>query len=91
MISRSTNFDHIFSHIFALNNYPGWLSDLITENECGLAISPGDRVAFAEALERLAQGRSLGIAMGQRGRGLAERVFSRSELSEAFVAAVTQS
>ena len=84
-------FDYISSAIPVLNNYPGWLSDLITENECGLAVPPGNPIAFADALESLAQDRSLGLAMGQRGRGLAEHEFSRSGLSEAFVAAVTQS
>lgn len=72
-----------------VNNYPGWLSDLITENQCGLAVPPGNPMAFADALERLAKDRSFGETMGRRGRALAEREFSRSMLADKFVSTTT--
>ncbi len=82
-------FDYISSGIPVVNNYPGWLSDLITENQCGLAVPPGNPMAFADTLERLVKDRALGKEMGRRGRAMAEREFSRSRLAEKFVSMIT--
>lgn len=79
-------FDYIAAGLPVLNNYPGWLADLISQTECGIAVPPRDARAFAEALEALAddpKGRRL---MGKRARELAEREFDRDILGERFVA-----
>ena len=47
-------FDYISSGLPVLINYPGWLAELIQEHQCGIAVPPGDPVAFAEALIHLA-------------------------------------
>ena len=79
-------FDYISSGIPVLNNYPGWLADMIRAHDCGIAVPPADPGAFADALVRLA-----GLsdderrAMGLRGRALAEAEFSRERLSDVFV------
>ena len=78
-------FDYIAAGLPVLNNYPGWLAGLIEENECGIAVPPGDPVAFADALESFADDREGGREMGRNGRALGESEFDRSMLSERFV------
>jgi hypothetical protein len=61
-------FDYGFLEIPVLNNYPGQLSGLITENQCGIAVPPGNPVAFADTLGRMVHDRALGWGMRRRGR-----------------------
>lgn len=78
-------FDYIAAGLPVLNNYPGWLAELISEHRCGIAVPPRDPRSFADALEALAddlEGRRL---MGKRARELAEREFDRDLLGERFV------
>lgn len=79
-------FDYIAAGLPVLNNYPGWLADLIRENECGIAVAPRDAAAFADALETLADDLENRRLMGRRARELAEREFGRDLLGERFVA-----
>jgi len=78
-------FDYIAAGLPVLNNYPGWLAELIVERACGYAIPPENPVAFADALEAAADDRVQLREMGTRGRALAEREFSRSELAAKFI------
>ncbi len=78
-------FDYIASGLPVLNNYPGWLADLITEHKCGLAVDPDDPVAFADALIALADDPDRCHEMGKNGRVLAEQEFSRDILGNNFV------
>lgn len=84
-------FDYIAAGLPVLNNYPGWLAELITEQDCGFAVPPEDPDACADALERAAADRAALKKMGKRGRALAETRFSRSLLADGFVDWVTQS
>ena len=68
-----------------LNNYPGWVSDLITEHDCGVAVEPENPIAFADALEYLSSHPDRCRIMGTNARALAEREFSRTKLAEKFV------
>lgn len=77
-------FDYIASGLPVLNNYPGWLADLIAEHGCGIAVPPGDPVAFAEALCRLADDPHGRLEMGRRARALAEARFGRETLGKEF-------
>lgn len=79
-------FDYIAAGLPVLNNYPGWLAGLITENECGFAVPPDDPAAFADALIAAADDRDALRRKGQNARALAERAFSRAELSRQWVA-----
>ena len=45
-------FDYISAGLPVLNNYPGWLAELITKEQCGFAVPPENPQAFADALER---------------------------------------
>lgn len=78
-------FDYISSGLPVLNNYPGWLADIISENECGIAVTPGDPVAFANGLIHLADHPQLRKKYGCNSRRLAERQFSRQKLAGEFV------
>lgn len=78
-------FDYISSGLPILNNYPGWLAGLITENNCGIAVSPKDPEAFAGALIRLADNSVLRKKLGENSRRLAESQFSRSLLADRLV------
>jgi glycosyltransferase involved in cell wall biosynthesis len=78
-------FDYIAAGIPVVNNYPGWLADLIQENRCGLVVPPGNVVAFADALQRLAADAAECRAMGNAARALAEKEFARPLLAGRFV------
>jgi len=78
-------FDYIASGLPVLNNYPGWLAEMIVREDCGFAVAPENPEAFADALEQAASDRAALKAKGERGRQLAEREFDRKLLSGQFV------
>lgn len=78
-------FDYISSGLPVLNNYPGWLAGLITENECGIAVSPEDPDAFADALISLADNPDMRQRMGRNSRKLAEKKFARKLLADRLI------
>jgi len=78
-------FDYIASGIPVLNNYPGWVADMIDENRCGVVVPPEDPKAFADAAIRLMEDRPGCRDMGARGRALAERDFDRIHLGARLV------
>lgn len=78
-------FDYLASGLPVLNNYPGWLAELIESHACGFAVRPEDPAAFADALEMAASDRAALKEMGRRSLALARSDFDRAELSERFV------
>ncbi|MFB4371185.1 MULTISPECIES: glycosyltransferase family 4 protein [unclassified Pseudomonas] len=78
-------FDYIAAGVPVLNNYPGWLAEMIRDNGCGFAIAPDDPSVFADALEQAVQDKSAIREMGRRGRELAVREFDRDLLANRFV------
>lgn len=82
-------FDYIAAGLPVLNNYPGWLAEILTEHSCGFAVPPDDPVAFADALEQAAANRDTLRAMGQRSRSLAEAQYDRVKLADRWVDWVT--
>jgi glycosyltransferase involved in cell wall biosynthesis len=78
-------FDYIAAGLPVLNNYPGWLADMIREHGCGFAVPPDNPKAFADALEQAATDRPALKAMGRRGRALAEQEFDRALLADRWV------
>ena len=78
-------FDYIASGLPVVNNYPGWLADMINENKCGIAIEPEKPELFADALEILAANPEMRKEFGVNGRALAEREFARDLLGGRFV------
>jgi glycosyltransferase involved in cell wall biosynthesis len=81
-------FDYIAAGLPVLNNYPGWLADMINEHRCGFAVPPDDPTAFADALARAADERAALGPMGARGRQLAEQQFDRALLADRWVDAL---
>jgi glycosyltransferase involved in cell wall biosynthesis len=78
-------FDYIATGLAVLNNYPGWLADMIKENDCGRAVPPRNPEAFAEVLMEMADNPDLVKEMGRNSRALAEREFNRARLADGFV------
>lgn len=74
-------FDYISASLPIVNNYPGWLSDLIKENKCGIAVEPDNPEIFADAVQKMANDAEMRNKMGINGRLLAERKFARELLS----------
>lgn len=77
-------FDYLSAGIPVVNNYPGWLADLIRESGCGAAVPPADPVALADALQRLAADPASSREMGRQARLLGEKSFSRAQLAANF-------
>jgi glycosyltransferase involved in cell wall biosynthesis len=77
-------FDYIASGKPVLNNYPGWLAEMIKENKCGYTVVPDNPDKFADALVHAADNRQALQEMGVRARVLAERAFDRNILSDNF-------
>lgn len=82
-------FDYLAAGLPVLNNYPGWLADLITSNDCGFTVRPDDPEAFADALISAADNREMLKTMGSNARKLGRREFDRSKLAADWVAWVT--
>ena len=78
-------FDYISAGLPVLNNYPGWLSGLIAENDCGFAVPPDDPVEFADALIAASEDRQALRKKGANARRLAEAQFSRTLLARNWV------
>lgn len=81
-------FDYLSAGKPVLTNYPGWVADMINQNGCGVAVTPDDPVAFADALQDLDRRRGDLADMGRRSRDLAEREFNRNLLSDRWARAV---
>jgi glycosyltransferase involved in cell wall biosynthesis len=73
-------FDYLAAGKPVLVNYPGWMSDLVSESDCGIAVKPDDAVAFADAIQILASRKNDFNAMGIRARMLAEKEFSQTNI-----------
>lgn len=84
-------FDYIAAGIPVINNYPGWLADLITQHDAGLVVPPDHAVAFADALQALAADPARAHRLGANARALAENEFARSALAGRFCQALEAS
>lgn len=82
-------FDYIAAGLPVLNNYPGWLAGLITEQDCGFAVPPDNPQAFADALIAAADDRAALHSRGDRAKALAADQFDRAKLSREWVSWVT--
>lgn len=83
-------FDYIAAGLPVLNNYPGWLADMITLNRCGVIVPPDDAKAFADAVVELRDRRDRLGQMKRDARLLAERQFARPMLADRFVAVLEE-
>lgn len=74
-------FDYISASVPVLNNYPGWLGDLINEYDCGYVVPPDVPNAFADALEEAADNRLDLELKASNAKALAVRKFDRKILA----------
>lgn len=77
-------FDYISSGLPVLNNYPGWLADMINENNLGVVVEPNNARAFAEGLAKLMDNQKFRDECGRNARAFAEKNFSRLMLCNNF-------
>lgn len=78
-------FDYIAIGLPVINNYPGWLAEMITQNRCGIVVEPDSAEAFALALEKMADNPELTEDMEVNARHFAEREFGREKLGNILV------
>jgi glycosyltransferase involved in cell wall biosynthesis len=83
-------FDYIAAGLPVLNNYPGWLAEMIVKYKCGFAVPPEDPGAFADALQAAADNRNLLVNLGAQAHALAESKFNRITLADRWVDWVTE-
>lgn len=82
-------FDYIAAGLPVLNNYPGWLAEMIEEKQCGFSVPPESPERFADALEKAADNREELKKMGVRAQELAREEFDRVKMSQQFSEWVT--
>jgi len=75
-------FDYLSAGLPVLNNYPGWLADLIHKYHCGYAIAPDNPQQFAETLIRACQQKDALKVLGNNGLALAKQQFDRQQLAK---------
>lgn len=83
-------FDYIAAGLPVLNNYPGWLAEMIEEKQCGFSVPPESPERFADALEKAADNREELKKMGVRAQELAREEFDRVKMSQQFSEWVAQ-
>jgi glycosyltransferase involved in cell wall biosynthesis len=84
--SPNKMFDAMAAGRAVLTNMPGWLSDTVEKNGCGVGVRPDDPRDFADQVQRLLADRAAVAEMGRRARELAEREFSRDILGARLLA-----
>lgn len=73
-------FDYLSVGKPVLVNYPGWMSELVAQHGCGVAVRPDDAEAFADVVESLNADRHKLESMGRAARSLAESQFSQQKI-----------
>ena len=77
-------FDYIASGTPVLNNYPGWLAEMIVKHEFGVVVAPEDADAFANALSELYSDQTSLVLYGEAARRVAGVALGRRELVQSF-------
>ena len=83
-------FDYLACGLPVLNNYPGWVADMIGEHKCGLAVPPDDPVALADAVIHLRDHADDRAEMGRSAHKLGAAKFDRVQLADQFVQVLEQ-
>jgi len=77
-------FDYLAAGLPILVNYPGWMSEIIKKNQCGVSVEPENPEKFASVLIELSTNNDLLKEMGSKARKVAEKEFSRSNICSKF-------
>lgn len=78
-------FDYLSAGLPILVNYPGWVADIVRKENCGIAVPPDDRIAFAEAISYLADNPEKRAEMGKNSRRVAETYFDRDKQASELI------
>jgi glycosyltransferase involved in cell wall biosynthesis len=78
-------FDYLAAGLPVLTNYPGWVADLITENDCGFVIQPDNSIDFADMVEDIIKNKDNLIEKSINSKNLALTQFDRDKLAEKWV------
>lgn len=82
-------FDYISAGLPVLNNYPGWIADIITKYNCGIEVPPDNPLQFANSLIKLEKEKYKLEEMSVNSIKLANEQFNRILLANKWVAWVT--
>ncbi|MBA3449223.1 MAG: glycosyltransferase family 4 protein [Pseudaminobacter sp.] len=83
-------FDYLSASLPVICNYPGWVSDLIAEHDCGAGVEAENPQAFADALVAMAKDRDALATMGANARKLGETKFDRNLIAGQLIEFVEQ-
>jgi glycosyltransferase involved in cell wall biosynthesis len=78
-------FDYISVGLPVLNNYPGWIADLVLNNNCGINVRPDNPHEFANSLIKLEKERYKLAIMSKNASNLAKKEFDRTQLANKWV------
>lgn len=78
-------FDYIASGLPVITNYPGWISDLLTQHEAGLSASADDADSFVACLEYLADSPEVRQRLSINAKKLAKGYFDRDQQASKWV------
>jgi glycosyltransferase involved in cell wall biosynthesis len=88
--SPNKMFDSLSAGKPVLVNVPGWLTDVLEDNQCGRGLSPRHPEQLADALQQLAAHPEQCQRMGANARALAEREFGREQLAGRLASVLEQ-
>lgn len=80
--SPNKMFDSLAAGKPVLINVPGWLGQIVEDNNCGRCLDPHRPEMLADVLKELAANPELCREMGENARALAEREFARTKLAK---------
>ncbi|MDC0429780.1 glycosyltransferase [Candidatus Pelagibacter sp.] len=78
-------FDYLASGLPVLNNYQGWLADLIKKHQCGFVIEPHNPKEFANKIIYAAENPMELKQMGFNAKKLAKKNFDMNILAKKFI------
>lgn len=78
-------FDYLAMGLPIVNNYPGWLADMITEHKFGITTEPESPKELAEALKKLSHLQADLAGMSANARELGKAKFDKQQLGGDFV------
>jgi glycosyltransferase involved in cell wall biosynthesis len=78
-------FDYIALGLPVLNNYPGWIAEIIRSENCGAVVAPGSAEEFAQTLLYFRDNPEILEVMSTSSKRLSITQFNRKNLSNMFV------
>lgn len=78
-------FDYLSAGLPVLVNYPGWVADLVTSSNAGVATAAGDPEAFADALVTLSKRADELACIRENAKILAKKEFDRAALAQNWI------